>query len=338
MTHTVAINGFGRIGRALLRALHERNLLGELKVVAVNDLAEPAAMAHLFQYDSTHGRLDVDIRVDGNTLYLDGHAIELLCESDPEKLPLAGVDLVVDCTGVIRHHSEAEAYLRAGASRVLLSNPADEGVDATVVMGVNEGELAAGHRIVSNASCTTNCLVPVVAVLDAAFGVERGLITSIHAAMNDQQVLDSYQPNLRLARAMSQSMVPVDTQLGKGVGRVLPKFQGKFEAISVRVPTINVSALDLSLVLANPASAEAVNSLLAEAAQGPFKGIMQYTTAPLVSVDHNHNAHSVIVDGTQTRVTDGSLLKLLLWFDNEWGFANRLVDTSRCWLAKSTET
>lgn len=334
MSYSVAINGFGRIGRAVLRALFERNLLGELKVVAVNDLAEPAAMAHLFKYDSTHGRLDAPMRLEGYTFYLGEHAIELLSEPDPEKLPLADVDLVIDCTGVIRHHLDAEAYLLAGAKKVLLSNPADEGVDATVVMGVNDGELKASHRIVSNASCTTNCLVPVVQLLDEAFGIERGLITSIHAAMNDQQVLDSYQPNLRLSRAMSQSMVPVDTQLGRGVGRVLPKFKDKFEAISVRVPTINVSALDLSLQMAGEVTVDAVNGLLQQAALGRFKGILEFTTAPLVSVDHNHNPHSAIVDGTQTRVTDGSLLKLLLWFDNEWGFANRLVDTAHCWLSK----
>ncbi|WKE65134.1 glyceraldehyde 3-phosphate dehydrogenase NAD-binding domain-containing protein [Gallaecimonas kandeliae] len=334
MSYTVAINGFGRIGRALLRALHERNLLDELQVVAVNDIAEPAAMAHLFQYDSTHGRLDADIRLEGNSLLLDGHAIRLLSEPDPQKLPLAGVDLLIDCTGIIRSRMQAEAYLRAGAGKVLISNPADDGVDDVIVYGINEQRLRPTMKVVSNASCTTNCLVPVVSLLDEAFGIARGLITSIHAAMNDQQVLDSYQPNLRLSRAMSQSMVPVDTQLGKGVGRVLPQLQGKFEAISVRVPTINVSALDLSLQLEKDTSAEAVNALLAEAGQGRFKGILQYCTAPLVSVDHNHNAHSVIVDGTQTRVTDGSLLKLLLWFDNEWGFANRLVDTARCWLQK----
>lgn len=334
MTYKVVINGFGRIGRGLLRALHERQLLHELAVVAINDIAEPAAMAHLFQYDSTHGRLDVDIRLEGQQMWLDGHAMTLLSEPDPAQLPLAGIDLVIDCTGVVRSRLQAEAYLLAGAAKVLIANPADDGVDDVIVYGINHQRLSHSMKVVSNASCTTNCLVPVVAELDAAFGVRRGLITSIHAAMNDQQVLDSYQPNLRLARSMSQSMVPVDTQLGKGVGRVLPKFQNRFEAISIRVPTINVSALDLSLELASNTTAEAINQLLAAAASSRFAGIMQYTTAPLVSVDHNHNAHSVIIDGTQTRVTDGSLAKLLLWFDNEWGFANRLVDTSRHWLAQ----
>ncbi len=330
----VAINGFGRIGRAVLRAFHERQLWSQLEVVAINELADFEAVAHLLKFDSTHGRLNAEVRLEGDCLWLDGHPIRLLNEPDPERLPWGEVDLVLECTGTIRSRMQAEAHLRAGAKKVLISNPADDGVDDVIVYGINHQRLSQAMQVVSNASCTTNCLVPVIKLLDEAFGVEHGLITSIHAAMNDQQVLDAYQPNLRLSRAMSHSMVPVDTQLGRGVGRVLPKFMDKFEAISVRVPTLNVSALDLSLAMSSDVDAAQVNQLLKAAAEGPFKGIMEYDCQPLVSIDHNHNAHSVVVDGTQTRVTDRRLVKLLLWFDNEWGFANRMLDTSLAWLEK----
>lgn len=330
MAIKVAINGFGRIGRAILRALFETGRQQVMRVVAVNELADPAVMAHLLEYDTTHGRFRLPIELRGRILMVAGVPIPLLSEPAPANIPWRdlGVDLVMECSGIHKTRAAGESHLAAGARKVLFANPADDAVDAVVVYGVNHHIIRPEHTVVSNASCTTNCVIPVIDTLDRAFGVERGLITSIHAAMNDQNVLDSYHHNMRLCRAAWPSIVPVDTGLGRGVGRILPKFKGKFEAISVRVPTLNVSALDLSVELKKNVTTSEVNQSLKAAAAWALRGILEYSDRPLVSVDYNHNPHSSIVDASQTRVIDGTMVKLLTWCDNEWGFANRMLDTA----------
>ncbi|MDP5291663.1 erythrose-4-phosphate dehydrogenase [Oceanimonas sp. CHS3-5] len=333
----LAINGYGRIGRSVLRAFYERGLHRRMKIVAINELAEPEAMAHLTRYDSSHGRFGQDVSLAGEHMRIGDDAIRLCHEPDAGKLPWAelGVDLVLDCTGVFSSRADAGRHMAAGAGRVLYSHPADSDVDATIVYGVNHQQLTGHETIVSNASCTTNCVVPVIETLHRVFNIKCGNITTIHSAMNDQQVIDAYHTDLRRTRAASQSIIPVDTKLAKGVERILPHFAGKFEAISVRVPTINVTAMDLSIIVERHASVEEVNEVLRKAAEGPLKGILDYTEAPLVSVDFNHDPHSSIIDGTQTRVSDANLIKMLMWCDNEWGFANRMLDTSLAWLAAS---
>jgi D-erythrose 4-phosphate dehydrogenase len=330
----LAINGYGRIGRSVLRAFYERDLHRHMKIVAINELAEPEAMAHLTRYDSSHGRFRHEVTLLPGAFEIEDDCIRLLHEPDPARLPWCelGVDLVLDCTGVLSSRADAGRHLAAGAKKVLFSHPADNDVDATVVYGVNHQQLTGAETIVSNASCTTNCVVPVIETLHNVFHIKCGNITTIHSAMNDQQVIDAYHADLRRTRAASQSIIPVDTKLAKGVERILPHFAGKFEAISVRVPTINVTAMDLSVIVENKATVEAVNRVLRQAAEGPLKGILGYTEAPLVSVDFNHDPHSSIIDGTQTRVSDANLIKMLMWCDNEWGFANRMLDTSLAWL------
>ncbi|PSJ40295.1 erythrose-4-phosphate dehydrogenase [Zobellella endophytica] len=335
----LAINGYGRIGRSVLRAFYERDLHQHMKIVAINELAEPEAMAHLTRYDSSHGRFGHEVRLLPGAFEIEDDLIRLCHAPDPSLLPWAelGVDLVLECTGVLSSRADAGRHLAAGAKKVLFSHPADNDLDATIVYGVNHQQLTGQEVIVSNASCTTNCVVPVIETLHRVFNIKCGNITTIHSAMNDQQVIDAYHSDLRRTRAASQSIIPVDTKLAKGVERILPHFAGKFEAISVRVPTINVTAMDLSVIVENKATVEAVNQVLRQAAEGPLKGILGYTEAPLVSVDFNHDPHSSIIDGTQTRVSDANLIKMLMWCDNEWGFANRMLDTSLAWLA-ATET
>ncbi|KDM92656.1 erythrose-4-phosphate dehydrogenase [Photobacterium galatheae] len=333
MTVRVAINGFGRIGRSVLRALYESGKHRQIKVVAVNELAQPESMAHLLQYDSSHGRFGRKVTHDQEHLFVAGEdgedAIRILHLSDIELLPWhdLDVDIVLDCTGIFGSRADGEAHLKAGARQVLFSHPAANDIDNTIIFGVNHQSLSPQDRIVSNGSCTTNCIVPVIKVLDDAFGIESGTITTIHSAMNDQQVIDAYHTDLRRTRAASQSIIPVDTKLHLGIGRIFPKFADKFEAISVRVPTINVTAMDLSVTVKTNVSVDDVNQALSEAARCKLSDIVDYTTAPLVSVDFNHDPHSAIVDGTQTRVSNQHLLKLLVWCDNEWGFANRMLDT-----------
>ncbi|RUO24319.1 erythrose-4-phosphate dehydrogenase [Aliidiomarina minuta] len=326
----IAINGLGRIGRSVLRALYESGYRDRIEVVAVNELASAEGVAHLMQYDSTHGRFSVPVRAVEGKLYLGDDCIQLLQQAEPEKLPWAelGVDIVLDCTGVYGSRQDAEKHLAAGAGKVLFSHPADPDVDFTVIQGINEQDLKQSHRIVSNGSCTTNCIVPVIKVLDDAFGVDSGTITTIHSAMNDQAVIDAYHDNLRLARAASQSIIPVDTRLARGIERILPKFAGRFEAIAVRVPTTNVTAMDLSVTLQNAVDINAVNQAIQRATQSELRAVLGYTEAPLVSSDFIHDPRSSIVDGTQTRVSHGHLVKLLSWCDNEWGFANRMLDTT----------
>ncbi len=326
----IAINGFGRIGRCVLRALYETGLRDYIQIVAINELAPPDAIRHLLQYDSTHGRFFLPVKIGDGVLWVEEDAIALTHEAEIEHLPWEElkVDIVLECTGVFHSRQDAEKHIEAGAEKVIFSHPADADVDTTIVFGVNQHQLQPEYRIISNASCTTNCCVPVLSVLDEVFGIERGAITTIHSSMHDQNVIDAYHTDLRRTRAASQSIIPVDTQLARGIERVLPHLENKFEAIAVRVPTTNVTAMDLSLTLSSRVDPESVNSVLQQASEERFIGVMDYTEEPLVSADFIHNEHSAIVDGSQTRVADGNLVKLLLWCDNEWGFANRMLDTT----------
>ena len=329
MSLRIAINGYGRIGRSLVRAIFEGNRQTHIEVVAINELAAPEAICHLTQYDSTHGRFPFEVTQSNNQLTIAQHPIKLLAFKDINQLPWQAldIDIVIDCTGIYGSKADADAHLLAGAKKVMFSHPADHDVDATVVYGVNHQQLTGHETYISGASCTTNCIVPVIASLDAAFDIKCGTITTIHSAMNDQPVIDSYHHDLRRTRAASQSIIPVDTKLAAGIERILPKFANKFEAIAVRVPTINVTAMDLSITVDKRVSIDDINQCLKKIAEGQLKGILGYTEAPLVSVDFNHDPRSCIIDGTQTRVSDGHLVKLLVWCDNEWGFANRLLDT-----------
>lgn len=330
MTVRIAINGFGRIGRNVLRALYETGRQADLTVVAINELADTTGMAHLLKYDTSHGRFAWDVRHADDMLYVGADAIHVLHRSCITDLPwqALNIDIVLDCSGVYGSREDGEAHLRAGAKKVLFSHPGGNDLDATVVFGVNERTLKPTDRIISNASCTTNCIIPVIKLLDDAFGIESGTVTTIHSAMHDQQVIDAYHPDLRRTRAASQSIIPVDTRLAAGIKRIFPKFSDHFEAIAVRVPTINVTAIDLSVTVRHAVNATDVNDVLQNAANGAFSGIVDYTELPLVSVDFNHDPHSAIVDGTQTRVSGQHLIKTLVWSDNEWGFANRMLDTT----------
>ncbi|PSV42254.1 erythrose-4-phosphate dehydrogenase [Photobacterium indicum] len=335
MTLKVAINGFGRIGRSVLRALYESGKHHHISVVAVNELAEPEAMAHLLQYDSSHGRFFKPVSHDQEHLFIahengERDDIRILHQSDINLLPWHNldVDIVLDCTGVYGSREDGLAHIKAGAKKVLFSHPAANDIDNTIIYGVNHKTLTSEHRIVSNGSCTTNCIVTVIKIIDDAFGIESGTITTIHSAMNDQQVIDGYHSDLRRTRAASQSIIPVDTKLHLGIGRIFPKFADKFEAISVRVPTINVTAMDLSVTVKTNVKVNDVNQALSDVSRCTLESIVDYTEAPLVSIDFNHDPHSAIVDGTQTRVSNKHLIKLLVWCDNEWGFANRMLDTA----------
>ena len=330
----LAINGYGRIGRCVLRALYESPLRNQLQVVAINELADASTVLHLSRYDSTHGRFPAKLEGDAHQLRVGGDAIALLSQPDIGQLPWGdlGVDLVLECTGAFSDRATAELHLHQGAGRVLFSQPAQADVDATVVYGVNHRELRAEHRIVSNASCTTNGIVPVIQALDAAVGIESGTITTIHSAMNDQPVLDAYHhTDLRKTRAAGQSIIPVDTALAIGVERILPGMVGRLSAQALRVPTLNVSAMDLTVQTRIDTSVEAINRALRDAAQSTFDGVLGYTEEPLASCDFNHDARSSIVDASQTRLSGKRLVKVLTWFDNEWAYANRMLDVARYW-------
>lgn len=331
MTLRIAINGFGRIGRSVLRALYETGRHMEVTVVAINELADNEGIAHLLKYDTSHGRFAYDVHLEEDDLLRVGRDhIRLLHEASIADLPWQelDIDIVLDCTGVYGSRADGEAHLAAGAKKVLFSHPGGNDLDRTVVYGVNHHELQPDDRIVSNASCTTNCIIPVIKLLDDAFTIVSGTVTTIHSSMHDQQVLDAYHPDLRRTRAASQSIIPVDTKLAAGISRIFPKFSDCFEAIAVRVPVINVTAIDLSVTLESAVTAGQVNELLQNASGGIFRGIVDYTELPLVSIDFNHDPHSAIVDGTQTRVSGKHLVKTLVWCDNEWGFANRMLDTT----------
>ena len=331
----IAINGFGRIGRNVLRAVYESEKNQQIKVVAVNELAQPDAMAHLLQYDTSHGRFGKKITNDQEHIYVhhsggDVDSIRILHLVEIDLLPWRDleVDIVLDCTGVFGSRSDGLEHLAAGAGKVLFSHPGGPDLDNTIIYGVNHTSLMPDHVIVSNGSCTTNCIVPIIKALDDAFEIESGTITTIHSSMNDQQVIDAYHSDLRRTRAASQSIIPVDTKLHKGIERIFPKFSNKFEAISVRVPTVNVTAMDLSVTVHTDVKVNDINQTIIDASRCTLQGVVDYTEAPLVSIDFNHDPHSAIVDGTQTRVSNGHLVKMLVWCDNEWGFANRMLDTA----------
>ena len=328
MATRVAINGFGRIGRLVARALLQRQDSG-LELVSINDLADAESNALLFKRDSVHGAYRGEVRADGNDLVIDGRRIHVTAERDPGKLPHGAndVNLVLECTGFFTDRDKAGAHLTAGAKKVLISAPA-KGVDLTVVYGVNHERLEAGHTIVSNASCTTNCLAPVAKVLNDAVGIERGLMTTIHSYTNDQKILDQIHSDKRRARAAAMSMIPTTTGAARAVGEVLPELKGKLDGSAVRVPTPNVSLVDLTFTPGRETSVDEVNGALRAAAEGPLKGILQYVTEPLVSIDFNHDPHSSSVDSLETAVLEGRLVRVVSWYDNEWGFSNRMVDTA----------
>ncbi len=325
----VAINGFGRIGRLVARALLEKSDSG-LELVTINDLADAKSNALLFKRDSVHGAWGGEVEADGNDLVIDGKRIRVTAEREPGKLPHGDnkVDLVLECTGFFADRDKAGAHLTAGAKKVLISAPA-KGVDLTVVYGVNHDKLEAGHTIVSNASCTTNCLAPVAKVLHDIVGIERGLMTTIHAYTNDQKILDQIHPDLRRARAAGMSMIPTTTGAARAVAEVLPELKGKLDGSAIRVPTPNVSLIDLTFTPGRDTSVEEINGALKAASQsGPLKGVLAYSEEPLVSIDYNHNAASSTVDSLETAVLEGKLVRVLSWYDNEWGFSNRMVDTA----------
>ena len=329
MAVKVAINGFGRIGRLVLRAIIESGRT-DIEVVGINDLGDVATNAHLLSYDSVHGRLKAEVTTGEGWMDVGRGKIRVTAERDPAKLPWGelGVDVALECTGIFTKRETAAKHLEAGAKRVLVSAPAD-GVDLTVVMGVNQDQLKSEHHVVSNASCTTNCLAPVAYVLNEAFGIERGYMTTIHAYTGDQNTVDTLHKDLRRARAAALSMIPTSTGAAKAVGLVLPALKGKLDGTSIRVPTANVSVIDLTFVTARDTSVEEINAAMKEAAgSARFKGILGTNSAPLVSIDFNHDSHSSTFDLTQTVVMDKRFCRVLSWYDNEWGFSNRMADTA----------
>ncbi|MBB3861157.1 glyceraldehyde 3-phosphate dehydrogenase [Novosphingobium hassiacum] len=328
MAIKVAINGFGRIGRNVARAILERPDCG-LELVSINDLADAKANALLFKRDSVHGAFAGDVSVDGNDLIVNGKRIHVTAERDPANLPHAanGIDIAMECTGFFANREGGQKHLDAGAKRVLISAPG-KNVDLTVVFGVNDDKLTADHKIVSNASCTTNCLAPMAKVLHESIGIERGLMTTIHSYTNDQKILDQIHSDPRRARAAAMNMIPTSTGAAVAVGEVLPDLKGKLDGSSIRVPTPNVSVVDLTFTPKRDTTLEEVNSLLKAAAEGPLKGVLGYTEEPLVSIDFNHDSHSSTIDSLETAVLEGKLVRVLSWYDNEWGFSNRMLDTA----------
>ena len=330
----VAINGYGRIGRSVLRAAYESKLQDQVKIVAINEPADNKTIAHLTRYDSTHGRFLGEVNCDENTLTVCGDSIAIVHQDDLDQLPWAAlkIDVVLECSGSFSDRNNAEKHLHSGAKRVLFSQPAESDVDATIVYGYNHQQLTGSEKIISSASCSTNCVVPVIQALNDSFSVDGGVITTIHSAMNDQPVLDAdHHTDLRKTRAAMNSIIPVDTGLGLGIDRLMPHMAGRFQAQAMRVPTINVSAIDLSVLVNQAVDTAMVNQALANAAQGPLKNILGYTEEPLASCDFNHDPRSGIVDASQTRVSQQKLIKVLIWFDNEWGYANRMLDVLKNW-------
>ena len=330
----VGINGYGRIGRNVLRALYESGRTNEVQIVALNDLGDAKTNAHLTRYDTVHGRFDGEVKVDGDAMIVNGDRIKVLAERDPAKLPWGdlGVEYVFESTGLFTSKAKASAHLKGGARRVIISAPGGEDVDATIVYGVNDNVLRSDFTVISNASCTTNCLVPVVKVLHDRIGMVNGIMTTIHSYTNDQVLTDVYHSDLRRARSATMSQIPTKTGAAAAVGLVLPELKGKLDGYSIRVPTINVSLVDLTFTARRPTTAEEVNRLMREAAaSGPLKGVLAYNDAPLVSSDFNHDPHSSIFDATLTKIIDGTLVKVFSWYDNEWGFSNRMIDTTLAW-------
>ena len=333
MTLKVGINGYGRIGRNVLRALYEAGRQKEIRIVAVNDLGDAETNAYLTRHDTVHGRFRGEVRVDGDHMVIDGDKIRVLAERDPAKLPWGelGVDTVFECTGLFTSKAKAGQHLAGGAKRVILSAPGEKDVDATIVYGVNHKVLKSTMTVISNASCTTNCLAPLVKPLHDAIGVKAGIMTTIHSYTNDQVLTDVFHKDLRRARSATMSMIPTKTGAAAAVGLVLPELNGKLDGFAVRVPTINVSLVDLTFTAARATSIDEVNKVLRSASEGELKGILNYSDGPLVSVDFNHDPASSTYDATLTKVIDGTLVKVCSWYDNEWGFSNRMLDTALAW-------
>lgn len=330
MTIKVAINGYGRIGRNILRAVYESGRTDDVRIVAINDLGDAGTNAHLTQFDTAHGRFPGEVSVDGDHLIVNGDRIRVLAERDPSKLPWGemDIDVVHECTGFFASKEKASAHLRGGAKKVIISAPGGNDVDATIVYGVNHGTLKASDTVISNASCTTNCLTPLVKPLLDSVGVKHGLMTTIHAYTNDQVLTDVFHSDLRRARSATMSMIPTKTGAAAAVGLVLPEMKGKLDGFAMRVPTINVSVVDLTFEAGRATTKEEIDSILLQASNGPLKGILEFNDKPLVSVDFNHNPASSIYESTLTKVMEGNFVKVLSWYDNEWGFSNRMVDTT----------
>ncbi|MFK7966236.1 MAG: type I glyceraldehyde-3-phosphate dehydrogenase [Burkholderiaceae bacterium] len=330
MTTRVAINGYGRIGRNVLRAHYEGGKKHPIEIVAINDLGDAKVNAHLTQYDTAHGRFNAEVSVDGDHMIVNGDKIKVLAERDPSKLPWKdlNVDVVMECTGFFASKEKASAHLAGGAKKVIISAPGGNDVDATIVYGVNHDVLKPEHTVISNASCTTNCLAPLVKPLHDAIGLENGLMTTIHAYTNDQVLTDVYHSDLRRARSATSSMIPTSTGAAKAVGLVLPELAGKLDGYAMRVPTINVSIVDLSFVAKRDTTVDEINELMMTASNGPLKGILEYNAEPLVSIDFNHNPASSTYEASLTKVS-GRLVKVSSWYDNEWGFSNRMLDTTQ---------
>jgi len=330
MSIKVGINGYGRIGRNILRALYESGRTDEIQVIAINDLGDAATNAHLTKYDTAHGRFPGEVSAGEGKLIVDGDEIRVLSERNPADLPWGDldVDVVIESTGLFASKEKASAHLDGGAKKVVISAPGGNDVDATIVYGVNHETLKASDQVISNASCTTNCLAPLVAPLHEKIGVKHGLMTTIHAYTNDQVLTDVFHSDLRRARSATSSMIPTSTGAAAAVGLVLPELNGRLDGFSMRVPTINVSVVDLTFVAERETSAEEIDQIMREASQGQLKGVLAYNTEPLVSVDFNHHPASSIYEAPLTKVMEGTLVKVLSWYDNEWGFSNRMLDTT----------
>ena len=333
MAVKVGINGYGRIGRNVLRALYESNRQHELQIVAINDLCDAQSNAHLTQYDTAHGKFNGKVSVEGDAMIVNGDRIKVTAKRDPAQVPWGqmGAEIVLECTGFFSTKADASKHLQGGAKKVLISAPGGKDVDATIVYGVNHGVLKSTHTVVSNASCTTNCLAPLAKVLHDGIGIQSGLMTTVHSYTNDQRLTDVYHEDIRRARSATMSMIPTKTGAAAAVGLVLPELKGKLDGFAIRVPTINVSLVDLTFVPKRNTTIEEINELIRTAANGRLKGILAYTEAPLVSVDYNHDPASSTYDATMTKIIDGNLVKVCSWYDNEWGFSNRMLDTTLAW-------
>jgi glyceraldehyde 3-phosphate dehydrogenase len=333
MAVKVGINGYGRIGRNVLRALYESGRQHELQIVAINDLCDAQSNAHLTQYDTAHGKFNGKVSVEGDSMVVNGDRIKVTAKRDPAQVPWGamGAEFVLECTGFFSTKADASKHLQGGAKKVLISAPGGKDVDATIVYGVNHGVLKSSHTVVSNASCTTNCLAPLAKVLHDGIGIQSGLMTTVHSYTNDQRLTDVYHEDIRRARSATMSMIPTKTGAAAAVGLVLPELKGKLDGFAIRVPTINVSLVDLTFVPKRATTIEELNELVRTAASGRLKGILAYTEAPLVSVDYNHDPASSTYDATMTKIIDGNLVKVCAWYDNEWGFSNRMLDTTLAW-------
>ena len=332
MPITIAINGYGRIGRCVLRAIYEKGLHDQFKIVAINDLGSADVNVHLTKYDTTHGTFAAKVHLEGNEMRVNDDRIKVFAERNPEALPWRelGVDIVFECTGHFTAKEKAKAHLNAGAKKVLISAPGGKDVDATIVYGVNQNVLTSKMTVISNASCTTNCLAPIAKPLSDALGIKQGLMTTIHAYTNDQSTVDAYNKDVHRARAAGQNVIPTKTGAAAAVGLVLPELKGHLDGFAMRVPVVNVSVVDLTFNADRPTSVEEVNTILKSASENALKGVLAYNTEPLVSSDFNHNDHPSIFDATQTRVI-GNLVKVLAWYDNEWGFSNQMLRTTKAW-------